>query len=55
MLNDHLLFFFSALGAFNGVTLALYLWLTGKSALAQRILAVLILMVSVRTGKSVLF
>lgn len=55
MLNDHLLFFFSALGAFNGVTLALYLWLTGKSALAQRILAVLILMVSVRTGKSVAF
>ncbi len=55
MLNDHLLFFFSALGAFNGVTLALYLWLTGTSALAQRALAVLILMVSVRTGKSVAF
>ncbi|WP_348731159.1 helix-turn-helix domain-containing protein [Rheinheimera texasensis] len=55
MLHDHLLFFFSALGAFNGVTLALYLWLTGTSALAQRALAVLILMVSVRTGKSVAF
>lgn len=55
MFSEHLLFFFSALGAFNGVTLALYLWLTGKSVLAQRALAVLILMVSVRTGKSVAF
>lgn len=54
MLHDHLLFFFSALGAFNGVALALYLWLS-RQALAQRMLAVLILMVSVRTGKSVVF
>ncbi|MFC0049835.1 AraC family transcriptional regulator [Rheinheimera tilapiae] len=55
MLSEHLLFFFSALGAFNGVTLALYLWWSGKASLAQRALAVLILMVSVRTGKSVAF
>ncbi len=55
MLSEHLLFFFSALGAFNGLALALYLWFAGKASLAQRALAVLILMVSVRTGKSVAF
>lgn len=55
MLNEHLLFFFSALGAFNGLALALYLWVAGNTSLAQRALAVLILMVSVRTGKSVAF
>lgn len=55
MLYDHLLFFFSALGAFNGVALAIYLWCAASSSLAQRALAVLILMVSVRTGKSVVF
>ncbi|ALZ74904.1 helix-turn-helix domain-containing protein [Rheinheimera sp. F8] len=55
MLSEHLLFFFSALGAFNGLALALYLWFAGNTSLAQRALAVLILMVSVRTGKSVAF
>jgi AraC-like DNA-binding protein len=55
ILNEHLLFFFSALGAFNGLALALYLWFSGKTSVAQRALAVLILMVSVRTGKSVAF
>lgn len=55
ILNEHLLFFFSALGAFNGMALALYLWFAGKASVAQRALAVLILMVSVRTGKSVAF
>jgi len=55
MLSEHLLFFFSALGAFNGLALALYLWFAAKTSLAQRALAVLILMVSVRTGKSVAF
>ncbi len=55
MLNEHLLFFFSALGAFNGLALALYLWFAGKTSVAQRALSVLILMVSVRTGKSVAF
>lgn len=55
MLNEHLLFFFSALGAFNGFALALYLWLAAAQSPAQRALAVLVLLVSVRTGKSVLF
>jgi len=55
MFNEHLLFFFSALGAFNGLALALYLWFAGKTSVAQRALAVLIFMVSVRTGKSVAF
>ena len=55
MLHEHLLFFFSALGAFNGLALALYLWFAGKTSVAQRALALLILMVSVRTGKSVAF
>ncbi len=55
MLNEHLLFFFSALGAFNGLALALYLWLAAAQSQAQRALALLVLLVSVRTGKSVLF
>jgi len=55
MLNEHLLFFFSALGAFNGLALALYLWLAAAQSQAQRALALLVLFVSVRTGKSVLF
>lgn len=55
MLHEHLLFFFSALGAFNGLALALYLWFSGKTSVAQRALSLLILMVSVRTGKSVAF
>lgn len=53
MFNNHLLFFFAALGAFNGLALALYLLIAGSVSVAQRWLAILILMVSIRTGKSV--
>ncbi len=55
MISQHLLFFFSALGAFNGCVLALYLGLKNNATQAQRWLAWLILMVSVRTGKSVMY
>lgn len=55
ILSEHLLFFFSALGAFNGLALALYLWFADKTSVPQRYLALLILMVSIRTGKSVAF
>jgi len=62
MWNDYLLFFFSALGAFNGLALALYLWLSSEHLAQhrfdfgpQRWLAIVILLVSIRTGKSVAF
>lgn len=55
MLNQHLLFFFAMLGAFNGVGLALFLWWRPACTSTQRWLALLIFMVSVRTGKSVAF
>lgn len=53
MFNNHLLFFFAALGAFNGLALSLYLLIAGSASAAQRWLAILILMISIRTGKSV--
>jgi AraC-like DNA-binding protein len=53
MFSNHLLFFFAALGSFNGLALSLYLLITGFASAAQRWLAILILMVSIRTGKSV--
>ncbi len=55
MLSQHFLFFFSMLGAFNGLGLAIYLWLNAKENLPQRWLALLILVISLRTGKSVAF
>lgn len=55
MFSQHLLFFFSALGAFNGCALALYLALKANATRSQRWLAFLVLMVSVRTGKSVMY
>lgn len=55
MLSQHFLFFFAMLGAFNGIGVATFLWWRAKGKPAQRWLALLILMVGVRTGKSVAF
>ncbi len=55
MLSHHFLFFFGMLGAFNGIVAASFLWLQAKGKPTQRWLALLILMVGVRTGKSVAF
>lgn len=55
MIAPYLLFFFAGLGAFNGLALAAYLLLRRPATPAQRWLAVLILVISLRTGKSVLF
>jgi AraC-like DNA-binding protein len=55
MLASYLLFFFAGLGAFNGVALSVYLLVRQPVRPAQRWLAALVLMLSLRTGKSVLF
>lgn len=55
MLRQHFLFFFAMLGAFNGIGVASFLWWRANGQPTQRWLALLILMVSVRTGKSAAF
>lgn len=55
MLDSYLLFFFAGLGAFNGAALSAYLLWRQPVRPAQRWLAALVLMLSLRTGKSVLF
>lgn len=55
MLSQHFLFFFSMLGAFNGLGLAGFLWWRARGSVTQRWLSLLIFMVSVRTGKSVAY
>jgi len=55
MLSQHFLFFFAMLGAFNGIVAASILWWQAKGETPQRWLALLILMVGVRTGKSVTY
>lgn len=55
MLSQHFLFFFAMLGAFNGIAAASFLWWRAKGEPTQRWLSLLILMVGVRTGKSVAF
>lgn len=55
MLSQHFLFFFGMLGAFNGIAAASFLWWRAKGDPTQRWLSLLILVVSVRTGKSVAF
>jgi AraC-like DNA-binding protein len=53
-MSQQLLFFFSALGAFNGLLLAGYLLLFLKpSRLSNRLLGLLLLALSIRIGKSV--
>ena len=55
MLSGHFLFFFAMLGAFNGLGLAAFLWWRAQGKPTQRWLALLVFMVSVRTGKSVAY
>ena len=55
MLSQHFLFFFAMLGAFSGISVASFLWWQAKGKPTQRWLALLILMVGLRTGKSVAF
>ncbi len=54
-LSQHLLFFFSLLGSFNGMALACFLWWRARGRPTQRWLALLVWLVSVRTGKSVAY
>ena len=54
--SSELLFFFSALGAFNGIVLSVYIFVTaGKKHIANRFLSIALLMLSIRAGKSVFF
>ncbi|QDH71484.1 AraC family transcriptional regulator [Marilutibacter alkalisoli] len=55
MIHSYLLFFFAGLGAFNGLVLSLYLLWRQPVTPAHRWLAVLVLTLSLRTGKSVMF
>lgn len=54
MLTSYLLFFFAGLGVFNGAALSVYLLCRKPVRPAQHWLAALVLMLSLRTGKSVL-
>ena len=54
MISRELLFFFSALGAFNGVVIGLYFLLVAKPKTASNyFLGILLLALSIRIGKSV--
>jgi len=53
---DKLLFFFSALGAFNGLVLSCYFFFfTSKKYLSDYLLGALLLVLSIRIGKSVAY
>ena len=54
-ISSSLLFFFSALGAFNGLLLSGYLLLTKPRTISNTFLSLLLLMISVRITKSVFF
>ncbi|WP_028665998.1 helix-turn-helix domain-containing protein [Runella zeae] len=54
--GDKVLFFFSALGAFNGLILSLYFFFfTAKKYLSNYLLGALLLVLSIRIGKSVVY
>ena len=54
--SDEMLFFFSALGSFNGLVLGFYFLFFAKPYhISSRFLGALLLMISIRTGKSVIF
>jgi len=54
--GDKLLFFFSALGAFNGLILGIYfLFFTSKKNLSNYFLGALLIVLSIRIGKSVAY
>lgn len=55
MISSQILFLFSALGAVNGVLLALYLFTRRTHRLANGMLGALLLAISVRTGKSTFY
>ena len=54
-LNSNFLFFFSGLGAFNGIVLSACLFFCSERSLANRMLAAILLMICLRVGKSVMF
>ncbi|NVK26028.1 MAG: AraC family transcriptional regulator [Gammaproteobacteria bacterium] len=53
--SSQLLFFFSALGAFNGLLLSAYLFFSNPSTTQRRLLSLLMLALSLRVSKSVWF
>lgn len=55
MISSQLLFLFSALGAINGVFLALYLFSRRSNQLGNSLLAALLLAISIRTFKSTVY
>lgn len=54
-ISSQLLFFFSALGAFNGLLLTAYLLLSKPANTERRLLAALIFVISLRISKSIWF
>lgn len=55
-LKDKVLFFFSFLGAFNGLILGIYfLFFTSKKYLSNYLLGIMLVMLSIRIGKSVAY
>jgi len=54
-LSANILFFLSAIGAFNGLLLAGYLFTQKRSDIAHFFLSALLFAISIRVGKSVLF
>ncbi len=56
ILADQILFFFSSLGVFNGFLMSLYfLFFSGSNRIQNTFFGLLLLMLSIRIGKSVLF
>ncbi|MEO8174402.1 MAG: hypothetical protein ABI581_15010, partial [Sediminibacterium sp.] len=54
--GDKVLFFFSALGAFNGLILGIYfIFFTSRKYLSNYLLGILLLVLSIRIGKSVVY
>lgn len=54
--GDKILFFFSSLGAFNGLILSIYfIFFTPKKHLSNYLLGALLLVLSIRIGKSVVY
>ena len=55
-ISSELLFFFSVLGAFNGIALGLYiLFFAGRKHIANVFLGTVLILLSIRAGKSVFF
>ncbi|NMP32783.1 AraC family transcriptional regulator [Thalassotalea sp. M1531] len=54
-MNSQILFFFSALGAFNGLLLTTYLLFSKPATIQRRLLAMLMLAISLRVTKSIWF